>query len=60
MMHPEKWICKRCIDVNACRNGDRVYADEPFGDHLGPPEQFDGAFPGHVPPRSLQSARDEK
>jgi len=32
-----------------------MYTDAPFGDHFGPPVQFDGAFVGHVPLRSLEA-----
>jgi hypothetical protein len=31
--------------------------DAPFGDHVGPGVQFDGAFRGQVPPRSLETSR---
>jgi len=39
-----------------------VYANSniPFGDHVGPGIQFDGALFGQDPPRSLEGAKDEK
>lgn len=35
-------------------------ADAPFGDHLGPGVQFDGAFVGQAPNISLEAAKCEK
>jgi hypothetical protein len=32
-----------------------MYTDVPFEDHVGPSVQFDGAFIGHVPARSLEA-----
>jgi hypothetical protein len=37
-----------------------VNADAPFGDHLGPGVQFDGAFFGQEPNISLEAAKSEK
>ena len=34
-----------------------IYADAPFGDHVGPGVQFDGALIGHCPPRSLEAVQ---
>jgi len=34
--------------------------DTPFVDHMGPCVQFDGAFSGHVPPKSLEAVQGEK
>jgi hypothetical protein len=34
-----------------------VYADTPFGDHVVPCVQEDGAFCGQVPARSLEATR---
>ena len=34
-----------------------VNADAPFGDHLGPGVQFDGAFSGQEPNISLEAAK---
>jgi hypothetical protein len=37
-----------------------VNADAPFGDHLGPGVQFDGAFVGQALNKSLEAAKCEK
>jgi hypothetical protein len=37
-----------------------VNADAPFGDHLGPGVQFDGAFVGQAPNKSLEAVMCEK
>ena len=34
--------------------------DSPFVDHFGPEVQFDGAFSGQVPPKSLSTFGSEK
>lgn len=59
MMHKEKWICTSIGDVDA---GEKllVWMDAPFGDHVGPGVQFDGAPLGHAPRRSLKAAKGKK
>ena len=37
-----------------------VNADAPFGDHLGPGVQFEGAFDGQAPNISLETVMCEK
>jgi hypothetical protein len=37
-----------------------VSADAPFGDHLGPGVQFDGAFVGQAPNISLEAPKCER
>ena len=56
MMHKEKWFCKvRQCQLERMGNKLFIYADAPFGDHVGPPVQFGGALIGHAPPRSLEA-----
>ena len=40
--------------MSTCEKKSIIYVDPPFGDHVGPPVQFDGALIGHVPARSLE------
>jgi hypothetical protein len=51
----------KCISFNAGEvNADSEFADVPFGDHLGPGVQFDGAFVGQAPNISLETAKCRK
>ena len=59
MMQKEKWICTM-YQRQPRGKGLRAYVDTPFGDHVGPCVQFDGAFAGHIPTISLDAAKDEK
>lgn len=57
VMQKEKWIC---YSVSTSTQGERmltVNAYTPFGDQVGPCVQFDGAFFGQNPARSLKPAK---
>jgi len=56
-MQKENWIC---YSVSTSTQGEKmliVNAYTPFGDQVGPCVQFDGAFFGQNPARSLKAAK---
>jgi hypothetical protein len=58
MMQKEKWIC--IPHQLRRREPGEMCTDAPFGGHVGPGVQFDGALFGHDPTISLEAAKGKK